>query len=928
MSANGSKTIVRTTLRPAVQSCLILAALLASGSSSAFGQGPNPFFAPPAFPGSGQAISADVNGDGKPDLVFLDGTVLLGKGDGTFTTGTAWRSTASPSLTANQFAVADFNGDGRPDILVAGPLSVLSVMLGNGDGTFQAAVTTSIVTPATAFLVGDLNGDGKPDVLAQVNAAAFVYLGKGDGTFAAGIATTAASPQVANAFADFNGDGKLDLLVPGSGIQLGNGDGTFQGLLPFPSGALTASTTVGDFDGDGKLDVFVTGGTSTSPEIQVLFGNGDGTFRAATAQSVSVNTGIISPVAVDLNGDGKVDIVGSTASAVQALISKGDGTFTLGAYSNAPAGQAGSGAANMVVADFNGDKKEDVAAFNTMLLGNGDGTLQGNQAIPGSFGFSTLGDFNGDGFPDFASIGPVEAAQGSVPLAQANLYIWLNDGKNNFTLAHTYEINLTSPDFADIVGYAGIGPAADLNGDGKVDLAGYVWDAGGLRIIVLLGNGDGTFGAQLESPVNAGGDRLAHLSSFTLGDVNGDGKPDFFVQAGNDPEPDIFYVLLNKGDGTFGSPITPPIGPFDGIHVGDFNNDKKGDLVTTTSAGLGLLLGNGDGTFQPPILIATSACTPGCDAPFTADFNGDGNLDLIVSNANGYQVLLGKGDGTFSYLPAVNAGTFSGFLQGDFNGDGIPDVFGNIGATKSYGLMLGNGDGTFGSPLPIINAGYQFVADFNRDDKLDILEVGANQLVLLLNESGPNFSISAGGGTSVTVTAGKTASYSLSLSGTGGFSGSVALTCSGGPAGAACSVAPASVTIGSTPVTAMVSVTTTTASQLLPSTLPGPVHPDRRIVWIFGLLFLASISLALAFVRISRHRFSYSFAMVGCTLMLVSAFLMAGCSGSGSSSGSGSGSGTGGATGGTATGTYTITVTATSQSPAATHKKTLTLIVQ
>jgi hypothetical protein len=922
--------MVRILLRPVFAStCVFFAHLLLLASSSAFGQSTNSFFSPPTFSGSGQAISADVNGDGKPDLLFFDGTVLLGKGDGSFTAGPAWRSTATSStLTANQFAIADFNGDGRPDIFVAGPLNVLTVMLGNGDGTFQAPVTTSITSPAVAFLIGDLNVDGKPDVLAQENAASFVYLGKGDGTFSAGIATNAASPEVANAFADFNGDGKLDLFVPGSGIQLGKGDGTFQALLPFPSGALTAAATLGDFDGDGNLDVFVTGGTSTSPEIQVLFGNGDGTFRAASAQSVSVSTGILNPVAVDLDGDGKADIVGSTGSAVQVLTSKGDGTFTLGPYFNAPAGQGGSGATKMVVADFNGDKKKDVAAFNTMLLGNGDGTLQGNGAIPGSFGFSAIGDFNGDGLPDFASIGPVEAVSGSFPLAQANLYIWLNDGKGNFTLAHTYAIVLSHPDFVDVLGYAGIGPAADLNGDGKIDLVGYTWDAGGLSMLVLLGNGDGSFGAPAAYSVNSAGDKLIDLS-FTLGDVNGDGKPDFLINAGNAPGlfgPDVFYVLLNKGDGTFGLPTTPSVGPVGGILVGDFNNDKKGDLVTETSNGLGLLPGNGDGTFRPAILIATSVCTPGCNNPFSADFNGDGKLDLLVSNSNGYQVLLGNGDGTFNYLPAVKASTFGGFLQADFNGDGDPDVLGHIGATGTYGLMLGNGDGTFGSPLPILNAGSPFVADFNRDNKFDILEVGSNELVLLLNESGPNFAMSAGAGSSATVVPGKTASYSLSLGGSGSFNGAIALTCSGAPNGSTCEISPSNVTIsGTTRQSATVSITTTAASQLPPTAFSDPVNPDRRI---FGLLILAGIAASLVMARVSRRRLSCSLAPACCALVLITASLMAGCGGSNASSGSGSGSGSGGATGGTATGTYTITVTATSQSPTVIHTKKLTLIVQ
>ena len=74
--------MVRTFLRSIVQSCVVFTFLSLLTSSSASGQGSNPFFPPPTFSGNGQALSADVNGDGKPDLLFFDGTVLLGKGDG------------------------------------------------------------------------------------------------------------------------------------------------------------------------------------------------------------------------------------------------------------------------------------------------------------------------------------------------------------------------------------------------------------------------------------------------------------------------------------------------------------------------------------------------------------------------------------------------------------------------------------------------------------------------------------------------------------------------------------------------------------------------------------------------------------------------------------------------------------------------------
>jgi hypothetical protein len=311
------------------------------------------------------------------------------------------------------------------------------------------------------------------------------------------------------------------------------------------------------------------------------------------------------------------------------------------------------GSSSIVVADFNGDKKNDVAAFNTMLLGNGDGTLEGNPATPGAFGFNAMGDFNGDGHPDFASVGPIQqvsTSQSGPGNFAASLNIWLNDGKNNFTLAHTYAINIPSPNIADTIANVGVSYAVDLNGDGKLDLVGYVWDASGLNMITLLGNGDGSFGTPVPTNVTSASNRLIQLA-FSFGDLNGDGKPDLLLNAGSGPVPATFYVFLSKGDGTFGPSSAPFVGgSFGNIVVGDFNNDKKLDVITGASSGLGVLLGNGDGTFQPTTFIANASCASACGDPVSADFNGDGNLDLMLAAVGGYQVLLGKGTGPLPFI--------------------------------------------------------------------------------------------------------------------------------------------------------------------------------------------------------------------------------------------------------------------------------------
>jgi FG-GAP-like repeat len=990
-------------------------------STNASPQGANPFFVPPTYPGTGVMVTADFNGDGKPDLIFADGTVLLGKGDGTFTVGTPL-GLAGLSSTA-LIATADFNGDGKPDVVVSvNSINTFVVFLGKGDGTFQAPIVTAVASPLISLTVGDLNGDGKPDVLAEPTPAnlPFTYLGKGDGTFSAGVPSGGISYGT---LADFNGDGKLDLLpVLGTGIQLGNGDGTFGPLMTFPAGSLTGFV-IGDFDGDGKLDV---AGMGNPAQIQVLFGNGDGTFHAGPVQVLPSGTlsGDYFPGG-DLNGAGKTDLVITNGAAVQVLTSNGDGTFIGTSIWNV-ANQYNvsvNESFTVVVADFNGDGKLDVAASNTLLLGNGNGTLQGNPVLLGLGGQGVTGDFNKDSHPDLALV----TSGGAGP--PANLQIFLNDGKGNFTLANTYQIPTGT-----FIGFA-LAAAVDVNGDGNIDLVGYTFsNKTSGNVVVLLGNGDGSFGAPTYFP----GVAEEIVRGFALADLNGDGKPDIMIVTANLPSSNnTFSVLLNNGDGTFGPAVNYFAADVDGnVVAADFNKDGKIDAaVGTDTHGIALLLGKGDGTFQAATYITNSVFTNFVPQLAVADFNGDGNVDLIASGPillpssaaqQGYQVLLGKGDATFTALPAVTNAFVDAVQVADFNGDGKLDLLGQSGSVPA--LVLGIGDGTFGSPLLLEPPGgtAPLVADFNGDGQPDIAIPTSAGLVLLLNTTvsgfqisasalspaaiasgssttstitlspqggfsgavaltcsglpagascgfapasvanasgtsaltittaaatpagtytvnvvgtsgsvtqqvsltvtvtapvAPDFSMTAGSGGTATVAPGQTATYALSLASSGGFGGSVTLTCSGAPAMAACSISPATVTLsGTTATTATVTVTTTAASQVL----PGGMDAFRRMgrppvvlaAWLVTLLALFSLYRARGNQRIR-------WAPAVMALLAFAGLGLASCGGGNSSGGGGGGTGT-------EAGTYTLTVSAsaTAGSTTLSHSAKLTLVVQ
>ena len=294
---------------------------------------------------------------------------------------------------------------------------------------------------------------------------------------------------------------------------------------------------------------------------------------------------------------------------------------------------------------------------------------------------------------------------------------------------------------------------ADLKADGKLDIVvANWWDTNNIGVVgILLGNGDGTF--QPAMNYKTGG---APNYSLVVADVNGDGKLDLIVSscavsASTCGSADgVVSVLLGNGDGTFQHALTYGSGAPVGAHVAvaDVDGDGKPDLIATSYQGqtngdgtVAVLFGNGDGTFQLPVLYDSGA--PGANAVTVADVNGDGVLDLLVANgcfsncAGGLQtltilsVLLGNGDGTFQ--PALTYATgakTSGWISvADLTGDGRLDAVLsslNIGsASGTVSILLGVGNGTFEPAVTYDSGGYAApelaLADLNANGRLDIV---------------------------------------------------------------------------------------------------------------------------------------------------------------------------------------------------------------
>ena len=267
--------------------------------------------------------------------------------------------------------------------------------------------------------------------------------------------------------------------------------------------------------------------------------------------------------------------------------------------------------------------------------------------------------------------------------------------------------------------------AGDFNNDGKPDLA--VPNGSTATVSVLLGNGDGTFQAQMTYGTDPNGE--AH--AIAVGDFNADGNPDLVVTNVGNGVPTV-SVLLGNGDGTFQAQATYTVGHYpSSIVVGDFNGDGDADLAVTNRDDntIGILLGDGDGTFQAQMTYAVGNSPVALAA---ADLNGDGNADLVVTNRtdNTVSVLLGNGDGSFPAHVIYAVGNSPvAVVAADLNGDGNADLAVTNGNDNNVSLLLGNGDGTLQTQTthPVDSSpGTLAAADFNGDGKIDLASPNAS----------------------------------------------------------------------------------------------------------------------------------------------------------------------------------------------------------
>ena len=532
------------------------------------------------------------------------------------------------------------------------------------------------------------------------------------------------------AVADTNGDGVPDVIESlGGAIQVlfGNGNGSFrQGpLTHITTNAAPFTFAAADLRGGHAVDLVLAGDALTNPGggpwgIFVSLGNGDGTFQPAVFYPAGTDTNTQYVVIGDFNGDGILDAATVGSSGVWLFTGKGGGAFNPGVLTPFQ-GASPTNYSLLAAADFRGNGKLGLVVATpsgfAVLLGNGNGAFQPQQNFPNPVQPGT-------------SCGFVVGAltKGGYPGIAANC------GSPNYTaLYFGTGVGFSGPAYAYMP--QGVYAIADVNGDGIPDLVNS-W------AYVALGEGKGKFGPPVLHPVQVSASGFgpgivvpAHLRS--------PGLVDLVVQGAG-----AVSVLLNLGKGDFKDGVWTPL-PSQGYCAAsaDFNGDGKPDVAVNTGQGVSILLGTG--LASAPLAAGQAITLSNAGCLLTADLNGDHIPDLVVPQPNAVDAYLNNGDGTFSLKSSTPGSTGIGAVTlGDFNRDGKVDF-----ATTGNSLALGNGDGTFQTPVPLMvtppPSGFNNIAagDLNNDGWPDlVLTSGAEfeaAIYILLNDQHGGFTQSS-----------------------------------------------------------------------------------------------------------------------------------------------------------------------------------------
>ncbi|KAI9129302.1 FG-GAP-like repeat-containing protein [Acaryochloris sp. CCMEE 5410] len=595
---------------------------------------------------------------------------FIGQGDGSFTSRTEYELT--DDVDSLLVMDVDGNGS-ADIVTANPNNSSVSVLLNNGNGTYNSPSSYSLTLPPYELLQKDLNNDGYVDLVAfNTNGAeerVATLINNGDGTFAAAAYYSGSGLVGAANLADLNNDGFEDLITATRDtnrveVAFNQGDGTFRAPSSYVFEGAINSLTIGDVNGDNNLDLLAYSFIGSDQfgsainQLTVFLNDSNGELLSA----VSYDDVPFRPFELqDLNQDGSVDILGTSllrGGEMQVAFGNGDGSFQVRPKPNLPRANEPTGpvasANSIAVGQLDNDGIPDLVytnyRFNRITV-EGIGSLNtgnGPSAI-------ALGDINGDGLDDIAvanafdnnvSVFLNNGGAFNSPAVQYNVGILPNDlalgdinrdGHLDLLVVNSRDHNISVLEnrgdgtFADAVNYATeFSPFSlelgDLNRDGNQDIV-VLHRAGGFS--VLENQGDGSFQSTL---YGANGNSSVNYASsgpaFALGDVNGDLYLDIVKTTSNSVD-----IWINQADGTFTEGVRDlQVGRNpQAVSLGDFNQDGFLDIVTvnSTDASATVLLGDGQGDFfsqqRQDFAIGGYA-----GSLVVADLDLDGDLDFAT----------------------------------------------------------------------------------------------------------------------------------------------------------------------------------------------------------------------------------------------------------------------------------------------------------
>ena len=519
------------------------------------------------------------------------------------------------------------------------------VLPGKGDGTFLTPLATPTGTGSGYLSYIDLDHDGNLDVVIadQLASAMAVMKGKGDGTFQPANEYVVAAQPTISAPIPLD-DGTTVIVSPDSVsgawvMDFAASDGTLPNAPLLTLGKGPAAIAAGDLNADQRPDLVITDPAARA--IYVELASGAGQFGSPVTYSLGTQPGALR--LADLNGDGKLDVIAADATGVDVLLGAGNGA--LGAVKTFSAGGALS---SITIADFNGDGKPDVAAANptgaviSLFLGNGDGTLQGVQSIPLGGGLIPLavesGDFDGDGKPDL-----MVAYSSGAPTAAGGLAVLLGKGDGSFQAPALIDLGAPLISAACWQREFRAAAGADINHDGKLDVATVLHSGTSNQVALLYGTGAGSFAAPSLIPTQTAPPMMI------AADLNRTGQLDLvladccgLVEASH---------IINNGDGTF-KEIQFASGPNPrALASADFDGDGYPDLA---------VVGDDEsrsrydgGSSQSGMVATTPAATPTSVSPITAGYSAGSQTVTLTATVTSNSIPVSGGTVTFSLLGAT-----------------------------------------------------------------------------------------------------------------------------------------------------------------------------------------------------------------------------------------------------------------------------------